>query len=96
MCICKENKRIPICRCFSVFLTRANKFFEFNWQIGDEWFGWCKQLSKEDVVVELADYVTLEKVKSLSDRFRIELDELLKTNLEDLNEKVVCIAWAEV
>lgn len=26
------------------------KFFEYNWQVRDEWFNWCKQLSTEDLL----------------------------------------------
>ena len=106
------------------------KFFKYNWQVRDEWFEWCNQLSneelrkdrtggvgsilytlfhiidveyswlraiqgKEDVVVEFANYDTVEKVKSLSDRFRNEIAEFLKKNIDELNEKVVCVPWDE-
>lgn len=105
-------------------------FFEYNWQVRDEWFDWCNQLSnedlikertggvgsilytlfhiidveyswlrgiqgKEDVAVEFDDYNTLEKVKSLSDRLQNEIAEFLKINLDEINEKVVCIPWDE-
>ena len=88
-------------------------FFGYNCQLRDEWFEWCHQLSKEellkkrtggvgsilytllhiidveyswlrgiqgkeDVVIEFTDYDTLEKVKSLSDKFQIEIAEFLK------------------
>ncbi len=26
------------------------KFFEYNWQIRDEWFNWCNQLTTEDLL----------------------------------------------
>ncbi|WP_172370427.1 DinB family protein [Sporosarcina jiandibaonis] len=26
------------------------KFFEYNWQVRDEWFNWCKQLTPEDLL----------------------------------------------
>lgn len=106
------------------------KFFEYNWQVRDEWFDWCKQLTiedllknrnggvgnilytlfhiidveyswirgiqgKEDVVFQFADYSTLEKVKSLSDKLHIEIIEFLKTNLDDLKEKSVSVPWDE-
>lgn len=106
-------------------------FFEYNWQVRDEWFEWCNQLSseelikdrtggvgsilytlfhiidveyswlrgiqgKEDIVVEFADYATLEKVKSLSDSFRTEIAQFLKKDLEELKEEVVCVPWDEV
>ncbi len=32
---------------FEVFKIR--KFFEYNWQIRDEWFQWCEQLSPEEL-----------------------------------------------
>ncbi|WP_010281526.1 DinB family protein [Bacillus timonensis] len=28
------------------------QFFEYNWQVRDEWFEWCKQLSNEELVKE--------------------------------------------
>jgi uncharacterized damage-inducible protein DinB len=28
------------------------KFFEYNWQIRDEWLEWCDQLTKEDLLKE--------------------------------------------
>ncbi|MGG1397891.1 DinB family protein [Bacillus salipaludis] len=28
------------------------KFFEYNWQIRDEWFDWCKQLPIEELLKE--------------------------------------------
>ena len=105
-------------------------FFEYNWQIRDEWFDWCLQLSneelikertggvgsilytlfhiidveyswlraiqgKEDIVVEFDDYDTIEKVKSLSERFQNEITEFLKINLNEIKEKVVPIPWDE-
>ncbi|ADU29528.1 DinB family protein [Evansella cellulosilytica] len=105
-------------------------FFEYNWQVRDEWFDWCKQLSneellkdrtggvgsilytlfhiidveyswvrgiqgKEDIVFEFADYDTLERVMSLSDRFRNELTDFLINNLEEMKGEVVSVAWDE-
>ncbi|MGD6834481.1 DinB family protein [Sutcliffiella halmapala] len=26
------------------------KFFQYNWQVRDEWFEWCKQLSNEELL----------------------------------------------
>ncbi len=106
------------------------KFFEYNWQVRDEWFDWCKQLTieellknrkggvgnilytlfhiidveyswirgiqgKEDVAFQFADYNTLEKVKSLSDKSHTEIVEFLKINLDDLKEKSVSVPWDE-
>ena len=106
------------------------KFFEYNWQVRDEWFDWCNQLTikellkdrrggvgnilytlfhiidveyswirgiqgKEDVVFQFADYNTLEKVKSLSDKSRNEIAEYLKTNVGALKEKLVSVSWDE-
>ncbi|PXW85098.1 putative damage-inducible protein DinB [Pseudogracilibacillus auburnensis] len=28
-------------------MIKIKKFFEYNWQIRDEWFKWCKQLAPE-------------------------------------------------
>jgi len=28
------------------------KFFEYNWQVRDEWFEWCKNLSEEELLKE--------------------------------------------
>jgi len=106
------------------------KLFEYNWQVRDEWFDWCNQLTidellkdsrggvgnilytlfhiidveyswirgiqgKEDVVFQFADYHTLEKVKSLSDKLRNEIAEFIKTNVGDLKEKLVSVSWDE-
>ena len=27
------------------------KFFEYNWQVRDEWFDWCKQLTIEELLM---------------------------------------------
>lgn len=27
-------------------------FFQYNWQVRDEWFAWCEQLSKEELLKE--------------------------------------------
>ncbi len=89
------------------------KFFEYNWQVRDQWFIWCHQLTteelltnrlggvgsilytlfhiidveyswiraiqgKEDIIVQFADYHTLDQVKSLSNRFRTDIIDLLK------------------
>ena len=104
-------------------------FFEYNWQVRDEWFNWCKQLpnvellkertgglgsilytlfhiidveyswvrgiqGKEDIVVDFANYDTIEKVKSLSNRFQIEVAEFLE-NSDEIKEKVVSVPWDE-
>jgi uncharacterized damage-inducible protein DinB len=106
------------------------QFFEYNWQVRDEWFDWCNQLTigellkdrkggvgsilntffhiidveyswlrgiqgKEDVVVQFADYNTLDKVKSLSDTFRKEIAEFLKSNLDELKKELVSVPWDE-
>ena len=28
------------------------KLFSYNWQVRDEWFDWCKQLSEEELFKE--------------------------------------------
>ncbi|WP_318617552.1 DinB family protein [Sporosarcina sp. YIM B06819] len=105
-------------------------FFKYNWQVRDEWFEWCNQLpkeelikdrtggvgsilytlfhiidvenswlrsiqGKEDVVVEFADYHTLDKVKSLSNTLRKEVTEYLKLNLEEFKNELVSVPWDE-
>ncbi|WP_050615555.1 DinB family protein [Bacillus testis] len=106
------------------------KFLEYNWQVRDEWFDWCNQLTikellkdrnggvgnilytlfhiidveyswirgiqgKEDVVFQIDDYNTLEKVKSLSDKLRNEIVEFFKGNIDDLKEQSVSVPWDE-
>lgn len=106
------------------------RFFEYNWQVRDEWFDWCNQLTigellkdrkggvgsilntffhiidveyswlrgiqgKEDVVVQFADNNTLDKVKSLSDTFRKEIAEFLKSNSDELKKELVSVPWDE-
>lgn len=106
------------------------KFFQYNWQVRDEWFEWCKQLTtdellmnriggvgsilytlfhiidveyswvraiqgKEDFVVQFSDYNTLEKVKSLSDTFRNDIEEFLQTGSHVLENELVTVPWNE-
>ncbi|MEK5038656.1 DinB family protein [Sporosarcina sp. FSL K6-3457] len=105
-------------------------FFEYNWQVRDEWFEWCNQLpkeeliknrtggvgsilytlfhiidveyswirgiqGKEDVVVQFADFNTLDKVKLLSDTLRKEMAEFLKLNLDKFKNEFVSVPWDE-
>ncbi|WP_449536564.1 DinB family protein [Ferdinandcohnia sp. Marseille-Q9671] len=107
-----------------------NPFFEYNWQVRDEWFEWCEEISieelvkqrkggvgsiletlfhiidveyswirgiqgKEDVVVQFATYNTLEKIKILSDTFRDEVEEFLKTGLDEFDGRTVSVPWDE-
>ena len=59
-------------------------------------YSWLRGIQgKEDVVVEFADYDTLEKVKSHSVKFRNEIAEFLKIYSDELNEKVICVPWDE-
>lgn len=104
------------------------KFFEYNWQVRDEWFNWCNQLKTEDllkkriggvgsilhtlfhiidveyswlraiegmddVVVQFDDYNTVEKLKSLSDKFRNDIVEFIPTNTDENNNKLVSVSW---
>ncbi|MEH6945328.1 DinB family protein [Bacillus sp. JJ722] len=104
------------------------KFFEYNWQVRDEWIDWCYQLNteelhkvrtggvgsilytlfhivdveyswfrgiqkKEDLVVQFEDYNTIEKVKSLSDTFRIEIVDFLKSNFHNMENELVRVSW---
>ncbi|WP_100011545.1 DinB family protein [Lentibacillus sediminis] len=106
------------------------KFFEYNWQVRDEWFKWCNQLTtedllkdriggvgsilytlfhiidveyswlraiegKDDVVVQFDDYNSVEKLKSLSDKFRNDIVESIPTNSDENNNKLVSIPWDE-
>jgi uncharacterized damage-inducible protein DinB len=47
---------------------------------------------KGDIVFQFADYNTLEKVKSLSDTFRIEIVDL-KIILEESKDKLMNVSW---
>ena len=104
------------------------KFFEYNWQIRNEWFEWCKQLpeeevlkmrpgevgnilktlfhiveveyswvrgiqGKEDIVLQLHDYPTLDKVKKLSNQLCIEVVEFLNNNYENDKCKTIRVSW---
>lgn len=106
------------------------QFFQYNWQVRDEWFEWCQQLTnqellknrvggvgsilftlfhiidveyswiraiqgKDDVVVQYNDYKTLEKVKSLSNTFRIEINEFLKGYSDEMGKEFVFVPWDE-
>jgi uncharacterized damage-inducible protein DinB len=31
-------------------VNKLIKFFQYNWQVRDEWFEWCKQLTTEDLL----------------------------------------------
>ncbi|MER0468427.1 DinB family protein [Bacillus cabrialesii subsp. cabrialesii] len=104
------------------------KFFEYNWQVRDQWFTWCHQLTteellknrlggvenilytlfhiidveyswvraiqgKEDIVVQFADYHTLNKVKSLSNTFRTEIIDVLETHSDQIKDELVSVPW---
>jgi uncharacterized damage-inducible protein DinB len=59
-------------------------------------YSWIRGIQgKEDVVFRFTNYNTLEKVKSLSDKLRIELVGFLKTNLDDSKEQSVSVPWDE-
>lgn len=30
-------------------MLKIRKFFEYNWEIRDEWFQWCEQLTAEEL-----------------------------------------------
>ncbi len=96
-------------------------FFRYNWQVRDEWFEWCQQLTleqltaqrtggqgsilftlfhiidveyswiravkgMEDIRVDYAEYDTVEKLKTLSDRWRGEIEDFL-TSYNDFSSK---------
>lgn len=50
---------------------------------------------KEDVVVQFADFNTLDKVKLLSDTLRKEMAEFLKLNLDKFKNEFVSVPWDE-
>lgn len=59
-------------------------------------YSWIRGIQgKEDVVVQFADYNTLEKVKSLSDTFRIEIADFIKSNVAEFNDELVSVPWDE-
>ncbi|MDQ0232609.1 putative damage-inducible protein DinB [Metabacillus malikii] len=33
-------------------VLKVIKFFEYNWQVRDEWLNWCNQLTTEDLLKE--------------------------------------------
>ncbi|QDS37766.1 DinB family protein [Brevibacillus brevis] len=103
-------------------------FFQYNWQVRDEWMEWCKQLSsdellrertggagtilytlfhiadveyswlrgvqgKPDIQVSYEDYKSLEKVKALSDAWRIELRDFIENWSDEMENETVKVAW---
>ncbi|WP_429841369.1 DinB family protein [Brevibacillus sp. FIR094] len=103
-------------------------FFQYNWQVRDEWMEWCKQLSpdellrertggagtilytlfhitdveyswlrgiqgKPDIQVSYEDYKSLEKVKELSDAWRVELRDFIENWSDELENESVKVAW---
>ncbi|NTU23666.1 DUF664 domain-containing protein [Brevibacillus sp. HB1.2] len=103
-------------------------FFQYNWQVRDEWMEWCKQLSsdellrertggaatilytlfhitdveyswlrgvhgKPDIQVSYEDYKSLEKVKELSDAWRIELRDFIENWSDEMENESVKVAW---
>lgn len=103
-------------------------FFQYNWQVRDEWMEWCKQLPSEellrertggagtilytlfhiadveyswlrgvqgkpDIQVSYEDYRSLEKVKVLSDTWRVELRDFIENWLDEMENESVKVAW---
>lgn len=103
-------------------------FFQYNWQVRDEWMEWCKQLppeellrertggagtilytlfhiadveyswlrgvqGKPDIQVSYEDYRSLEKVKVLSDTWRVELRDFIENWSEEMENESVKVAW---
>ena len=59
-------------------------------------YSWLRGIQgKEDVVIQFADYATLEKVKTLSHRLRDEIAEFLQESFAEIKEKVVSVPWDE-
>ncbi|TKC18052.1 DinB family protein [Robertmurraya kyonggiensis] len=102
------------------------KFFEYNWQVRDEWFEWCKQVPEEELLknrvgglgnilhtlvhiadveyswlyaiegnepvdVDFSEYESLDKARELSERFRIEVRELLSKYTGE--DELVTVPW---
>ncbi|MED1916815.1 DinB family protein [Bacillus thuringiensis] len=103
-------------------------FFQYNWQVRDEWMEWCKQLTPEellrertggagtilytlfhiadveyswlrgvqgkpDIQVSYEDYKSLEKVKELSDAWRVELRDFIENWSDEMENESVKVAW---
>lgn len=106
-----------------------NTLFAYNWQVRDEWFEWCRQVShdelitrrtggagsilytlfhiteveyswirgiqeKQDLTFDFADYHSLQKVRSLSDKLRSETTEFLNQPVL-FNDKLIKVDWEE-
>ncbi|SEP79406.1 DinB family protein [Piscibacillus halophilus] len=104
------------------------KFFEYNWQVRDEWFAWCQPLTadkllreriggvgsilytlfhiidveyswiraiqgKEDLIVNFNEYNSLEQVKRLSDKYRVEINEFLNTDVDRIKSQSIKVPW---
>ncbi|MFB4163219.1 DinB family protein [Alteribacillus sp. JSM 102045] len=101
--------------------------FQYNWQVRDEWFEWCKAVPEEElkreriggvgsfhrtlfhiVDVEISwihalegkefdpsfsDYNTLEKMKHLSDSYRLELESFLLHWKDEMETKTAKAPW---
>ncbi|RAT98248.1 DinB family protein [Brevibacillus sp. Leaf182] len=103
-------------------------FFQYNWQVRDEWMEWCKQLppeellhertggagtilytlfhiadveyswlrgvqGKPDIQVSYEDYRSLEKVKVLSDTWRMELRDFIENWSDEMENEPVKVEW---
>ncbi|EJL21755.1 DinB family protein [Brevibacillus sp. BC25] len=103
-------------------------FFQYNWQVRDEWMEWCKQLTPEELLRErtggagtilytlfhIADVEyswirgvqgkpdiqvayeankTLQKVKELSDTWRVELRDFIENWSDERENESVKVAW---
>ncbi|AWX58209.1 DUF664 domain-containing protein [Brevibacillus brevis] len=103
-------------------------FFQYNWQVRDEWMVWCKQLppeellreqtggagtilytlfhiadveyswlrgvqGKPDIQVAFETYKTLEKIKELSNAWRVELIDFIENWSEEMENESVKVAW---
>ncbi len=57
-------------------------------------YSWVRGIQgKGDLVIHFENYKTPEKLKSLSDEFRKDINDFLETNLDDLKGKVVTVPW---
>lgn len=104
------------------------KFFEYNWQVRDEWLEWCEHLpveellkeriggvgtilktlfhivdveyswirgiqGKQDLVMDFANYNSLQKVRALSDSCKNELTNFMKSELEEMRDAHINVCW---
>ncbi|WP_067621684.1 DinB family protein [Alicyclobacillus acidiphilus] len=103
-------------------------FFKYNWQVRDEWFAWCEQVSfdelirarvggvgsilytlfhvvdaegswigalagKPDPKPRFEDYMTVAKLRRLSNEFRTELTPFIEQWTPQWEDKTIEVHW---